>query len=390
MKENQTEIARYHALEIKVEREPGQDIINHLKNTTIGTPGRLLYKITGIEKKIRLLDSCYFLVLRKLDRLLGTMGFILRNTCNKESLYSSWHIRYFSIRAPLRTKIHKKEDYNDRLSSGDNTTGDNTSRDNSSGDNILKVMLKDYFDEPNRLLSKMQGPNQKTFIYAYIVRDNIRSRIFGDQMDFQKIRSFSTTLFSRFNPRIHPAVERIKEEEKPGMLRLLGRFYRGFNMYTEQNLFYNNNYYLLKLDNEIVAAVQANPETWEIIKKPGFPDGILFKIIHRFPGMLKYFDPHNFRFAAIEGIYYKEGYEKYLLPLFESVCAMTKTHFALFYLDTDSKLIKTINKLGHPGLLSRIIKRVKVDVIIKFINFSQEEQESFRNNPAYISCFDVT
>jgi hypothetical protein len=372
MKDHKTEIARYHSLQIKVEREPAQDIIDHLKNTTIGTPGRLLYKITGVQEKLRLMDSCYFLVLRKSGRLLGTIGFVLRNTYNNNILYSSWHIRYFSIRAPLRTKIHKKAEYN------------------ASGDNILKVILKEYFDEPNRLLSKMSGSNQKTFLYAYIERDNIRSMLFSDQMDFQKVRTFSTLLFSRFSPRIHPGVQRIKEEEKQGILGLLRNFYSGYNMYTEQYLFYNNNYFVLKLDNEIVAGVQANPETWEIIKKPGFSEGILFKIIHRLRWMLKYFDPNNFRFAAIEGIYYKEGYEKYLLPLFESVCALTKTHFALIWLDTGSPVAKTINKLGRHGLLSKIIKRVEVYVITKFINFSQEEKKFFSNSPVYISCFDVT
>jgi hypothetical protein len=380
MKDPKTEIARYHNLQIKVERDPAQDIIDHLKNTTIGTPGGLLYKLTGVEEKIRLLDTCYFLVLRKSGRLLGTMGFVLRNTYNKNILYSSWHIRYFSIRAPLRTRIHKKKNNHERASSGDYL----------GGDSILRVILKEYFDQPNRLISKFSGQNQKTFLYAYIERDNVRSMLFSDQMDFQKVRRFSTILFSRLNPRVHPAVQRIKEEEKSGMLKLLRNFYSGYNMYTEQHLFYNNNYYLLKLDNEIVAGVQANPETWKIIKKPGFPERILFRIMHSIPGILRFFDPDNFKFAAIEGIYYKKGYEKYLLPLFESLCALTKTHFALMWLDTDSPLTMTINKLGHQGFLSKIIKRVEVDVIIKFINFSEQEKESFRNNPVYISCFDVT
>jgi hypothetical protein len=375
MKDLKTEIARYHSLQVKVERDPGQDIIDHLKNTTIGTPGGLLYKISGIEKKIRILEGCYFLVLRKLGRLLGTMGFVLRSTYNMDKLYRSWHVRYFSIRAPLRTKTHKQKDCRDKT---------------SSGDNILRVIFKDYFDEPGRLLSKMSALSQKTFIYAYIGRDNVRSMMFSDQMDFEKIRRMSTILFSRFNPKIHPGVQRIKEEEKQGMLRLLKNFYSNFNMYTDEYLFYNNNYYVLKIDNEIVAALQANPEAWEIVKKPGFPESMFFKIIEHIPGILKYFDPHNFRFAALEGIYYKKGYEKYLVPLFESVCALTKTHFALTWLDTDGPLTKTINKLGHHGFLSRIIKRVEASVIIKFINFSQEEKSSFRNNPVYISCFDVT
>jgi hypothetical protein len=214
--------------------------------------------------------------------------------------------------------------------------------------------------------------------------------LFSDQMDFQKVRRFSAILFSRLNPKVHPGVQRIKEGEKAGMLNLLGRFYSGYNMYTENYLFYNNNYYLLKHDNEIIAGVQANPETWKIIKKPGFPEGLLFKIAHRIPGMLSFFDPDNFRFAAIEGIYYKKGYEKYLIPLFESVCALTKTHFALTWLDIESQLTMIINKLGHQGFLSKIFKRVEADIIMKFINFSEQEKESFRNNPVYISCFDVT
>jgi len=380
MRDHKTEIARYNSLQVKVERDPAQDIIDHLKNTTIGTPGKLLYKLTGVEEKIRLLETCYFLVLRKSGRLLGTMGFVLRNTYNNNILYSSWHIRYFSIRAPLRTRIHKKKSHHKRISSGDYL----------GGDNILRVILKEYFDQPNRLISKFSGQNQKTFLYAYIERENVRSMLFSDQMDFKKVRCFSAILFSRLNPRVHPGVQRIKEGEKPGMLSLLRSFYRGYNMYTEKYIFYNNNYYILKVGNEIVAGVQTNPETWEIINKPGFPERILFMIMHRIPGILRFFDPDNFRFAAIEGIYYKKGYEKYLLPLFESVCALTRTHFALAWLDTASPLTMTINKLGHQGFFSKIIKKVEADVIIKFINFSEKEKESFRNNPVYISCFDVT
>ncbi len=375
MKEMQTEIAKYYSLQVEVEQEPGQDIINHLKNTVIGTPGRLLYRLTGIEKKIRLLNPSYFLVLRKLNRLLGTIGFVLRTTCNQTVSYSSWYIRYFSIRAPLRTKIHRKENYDDKP---------------SSGDNIIKDSIKDYFYEPNRLLGKTSDSGQKTFIYAYIERENIRSKLFSDLMEFQIVRNFSTYFFSRISPKIHPGIRRIKEEEKSDMLMLLKKFYSVFNMYTEKYLFYEDNYYLLKINDEIVAGVQANPETWEIIKKPGLKGKLLSDIIPHIPGVSKLFDPQNFRFVAMEGIYYKEGYEKYLLPLFETVCGLTNTHFALMWLDTDSQLTRTIDKLGHRGLLSKLIKPVEANIIVKFINFSEEEKESFRDNPAYLSCFDVT
>jgi hypothetical protein len=375
MEEQPREIAKYHKLQVKVEQEPDQDIINHLKNTVIGTPGRLLYRLTAIEKKIRSLGTCCFLVLRKLNRMIGTIGFVPRTTYSQGVLHSSWYIRYFSIRAPLRTKRYKRDDYKNKV---------------SSGDNILKDSVKDYFYEPNLLLGKMSDPNQKTFLYAYIERENIRSRIFSDQMDFQIVRNFTTVFFSRFNPRIHHGVQRIKEGEKPYMLKLLRGFYKGFNMYTEQYLFYENNYYLLKLNNEIVSAVQANPEKWEIKKKPGIKGKILFNIVPHIPWMSKFFDPQNFRFAAIEGIYCKEGYEKYLLSLLETVCALTKTHFALIWLDTDSQIIKSIDKLGHHGLLSKFIKRVEANIIVKFINFSEEEKKSFTANPAYLSCFDVT
>jgi hypothetical protein len=375
MKEKNREIAKYHSLQVKVEQEPDQDIIEHLKETVIGTPGRLMYRLTGIEKKIGMLGESYFLVLRKLNRLIGTIGFVRRNTYGQALSHKSWYIRYFSIRAPLRTKIHKKENYDDKP---------------SSGDNILKDSVRDYFYEPNRMLGDMPAPNQKTFLYAYIERENIRSKMFSDQMDFEVIRSLTTIFFNRINPKIHPGVQRIKEEEKASMLELLRVFYRGFNMYTEQYLFYENNYYLLKLNDEIVAGVQANPETWEIIKKPGLKGKILFGIIPRIPGISRIFDPQNFRFLAIEGIYYKEGYEKYLLPLFETICALTKTHFAFIWLDTDSQVIRTINKLGHHGALSKFIKRIEANIIIKFINFSEQEKESFRNNPAYLSCFDMT
>jgi hypothetical protein len=143
-------------------------------------------------------------------------------------------------------------------------------------------------------------------------------------------------------------------------------------------------------DNEIVAGMQANPEAWQFMNKPGLSGFILLKVLPRLPIISKYWKPGNFRFTAIEGVFCKVGHEDKLIDLMESVCAIYGTYFIFYWVDPDSRIYNLICNQGKQGFLSRFLPSEEIDVCIKFINWKKEEIDDFIKKSAYISCFDST
>ena len=139
-----------------------------------------------------------------------------------------------------------------------------------------------------------------------------------------------------------------------------------------------------------MAGIQANPEAWEFLNKPGLSGFILLKVLPVIPFFSKYWKPQDFKFTAVEGIFYKNGHEDKLIPLMESVCAIHDTHFIFYWSDTGSNIYKIIRKPGVKGFLSIFFPSEEVDIRTRFINWQKEEIDDFISRPAYISCFDST
>ena len=103
------EVLKYLKLSVKVEEEPGEEIRNHLKNTLLGTPGKLRYRHTSFDTKLPFLGRIYFLILRKSEKLLGSVAFSLRETIVQGKELDVWYIRYFSVHAPLRDSEYRRK-----------------------------------------------------------------------------------------------------------------------------------------------------------------------------------------------------------------------------------------------------------------------------------------
>jgi len=361
--------------EVAMENSASPDILNHLNNTVLGTPGRIRYQFSGITEKLSFIKECYYITLRKGDNLLGTIGFVRRLTLNQGKAYNSWYIRYFSIKAPLRAKKQKDAPRKKRQS--------------SHMDNIFKSLPAGYFDNPNLFLGET-SPVPGTLIYATVEKDNIRSQQFTGIVGFESAREFCSVSYSRTRLKMHDNITRINEIEKPAILEVLRSFYKDHTLFTTDNIFYNNNYFVYRDGREIIAGLQANPETWRIVEMPGLNGWLLLNILPVVPGISSFYNPEAFRFIGVEGFFYKEGYEDRIIPLIETAMAIHNAHFALTWLDTGSPVFHMLETLGNYGNLTRFISRVPADTKIKFIGYTEEEKKIFYNSPAYFSCFDMT
>jgi hypothetical protein len=379
------EVLKYLKLSVKVEEKPDEEIRNHLRNTLLGTPGKLRYRHTSFDTKLPFLGRIYFLILRKSEKLLGSVAFSLRETRALQNPLDVWYIRYFSIHAPLRDSKYRRK----RMKRSERKK--KLKKKKPHGDSLLKNFSQPYFDEPDNLLKGDTLENPPSLIYAYVERDNLQSWNFTETIGFETVGKICTTVFSRYNPKKHPNVSTIDESEKKEHLLRLREFYKGYTLYTEQNIYYGDHYLVWKENGEILAGCQANPEVWELIDYPGSRmNQILMKYGTRLPIIRKIFDPGYQKFIAVEGIWFKEGCEKYLYDLWESACVMHGYRAAVIWLDTSSVLVDKIRSLGRLGIISKLLKPAEGDIRVKFNNYNEEDKQVYYKNPAYISCFDMT
>ena len=370
------DVMNYLKLSVQVETQPGNEIQDHIKATVLGTPGKIRYRHTSFAEKFPFLGKIYFLILLKSDRLLGSVAFSLRDIRSGDKKHRSWYIRYFSIRAPLRDATYKRKRAKKSEKPG--------------RDNLLKTTADPFFSEPDQLAEGTRFEDDRSLIYAYVEKDNLRSWNFSESVGFETVGKIRTVLYSRFKPKKHPEVHPLAEEEKDFIRTRLLDFYKDYNMYTDQNIFYNDQYLVWKENGRIVAGCQANPEMWDIIHIPGFLSKVFLKGLTRLPYISKRFDPKFLKFVAFEGIWYDPEYETCLLPLIESALSLHNRYLGMLWLDGKSHVMKLSDSLGKRGLLYRFFKTAQGDIRVKFINWKEKDIQEFSRRPSYLSCFDMT
>ena len=372
----QKEIMKYLKLSVNVETKPGKETQDHIKNTILGTPGRIQYRHTSFSEKLPFLGNIFFLNLRKSEKLLGTVAFSLRNTQAPDQSIRSWFIRYFSIRAPLRDTQYK---------------GKRKQRKNRpQRDNILKSTAESFFTNPDQIAAGMNFKDDRSLVYAYIEKENLRSWNFSESVGFETVGKIHTSLYSRFSPKMNPNVLPLAPEEKDFILSRLREFYKDYSMYIDQYIFFNDNYLVWKDNGRIVAGCQANPELWQIVHIPGFLSGIFLKGLSRLPFISRRFNLRHMKFIAFEGIWYEKEYETCLLPLIESALAFHKLNLGVLWLDSSCSVLKLLRRLGKQGMVGWFFNAIPGEIRARFINWDNKDKEEFCKKPCYISCFDMT
>jgi hypothetical protein len=247
-----------------------------------------------------------------------------------------------------------------------------------------------FFRKPQMLDFPGYDENEKHIVYAYVESRNERSKNIIQQLGFKHLRTFRTIAFSRFNPGRSEAVSKLQPAEKDSMQKLLASFYSGHNFYSEEFLYRDDKYYVIKEDGEISAGLSVVPASFRLVDMPGTRGKILMRLLPVTPGFKKIFRPRELRFLVFEAIYCKEGKEKSLEKLMESVCALEGYKLALTWLDEGSRLYEITERTINMGFLNRMLDSSPGLVYASFINFTEKEMEKYSEYPAYISGFDFT
>lgn len=337
---------------LTLQNKADEKVVDLLKHTLWGTK-ETVYQHQHTEQNIEKVQEPSFFKLEKQGELIGTCCFSKRTAATEGHMYDVWYSRYFSIDVKRQGGIF--------------------------GNMILKH-IRTYFEK------ETQRPS---LFFAYVDASNIRSDKLLRAIGFKKIRSFETLTFSRLYPKIDKHVSQITEEDTNTMLTILQEAYNEHILAQFDKTFFDGNYFILKKDDEIVAGIRVNTAHWVIRRLAGLSGTLIIKFLPHIPILSRLFNPTDFRFAAFDGIYSKQGHEKELFVLMESVCRSLNVSTGIMWLDSDSTLYHRIKHAGNWGIMDKLKEKIPAYVVAAFKHIPQAEQEKISSCPAYISAVDI-
>lgn len=333
--------------------QPSKSAVELLHNTLWGSTGPLYQHLDTPEKMGHLVGAFIF-TLEEHEKAIATCTLLKREINVGTSTYNTCYCRYFSVDKKFQGRIFG---------------------------NLLLKQIKSYIEKES---------TTPTVFYAYVDKEHLTSNKLLKHTGFNVLRTFETKLFSRMHPRKSKQVFKLKKEESSLVQEMLKNQYKQEVFVNFDYLFYQDNYFVLKKDGEIVAGLQATKVKWSIKYLPGLSGKIMLHVLPLLPYLSTLFNPKKFYFAAFEGIYCKKGFEKDLFTLMESACAELGLRTAMIWWDQESNLKQRIEQAGEWGLMNKIAASAPAYIVGNFRNIEPQEQEQFFNSSAYISAFDLT
>jgi len=370
-------ILTLRGLEVRVTDQANEGILNILNHAVQGSEGGLRFSLQNIATRILAYkDQIRFISLYRKNNITGTVGACFRISGQGALRFPSTYIRYLAFQSIYQ--------------SDSNWRSKKKSVIKPESDDSFKQKTLEIFSNPHLLELPDVFERDSHIMYAFIESMNERSKNLVHQAGYEYIRSFLTVAFSRFSPKPDSRVRRLEMDEKAKMNDLLLEFYRDYSFFSTDYAFYNDKYYILKEEEEIIAGVCAIPTSYKVYDVPGIWGWVMMKILPGTPYFRKLFRPGEFRYLVFDAIYCKKGREKVLASLFESACAAEGFHTGLTWLDDRSNLFDKIRTEVKMGALNRMLNAKPGLVYTRFVNFTGEEKNRFYDAPAYISGFDFS
>ena len=220
-------------------------------------------------------------------------------------------------------------------------------------------------------------------LYAYVDPENTRSERLIKEFGFTNVGTFRTIPFSRFSPNDDLRVEKLDKEQIAHFIRKLNDFYKSYQLVCFDNLNSSSNYFVVRVNGEVVCGVQAIPDQWEILSLPGISGQLMMHLIPKLPGLKRLFNP-KYNFVFLEAIYCTPGHEDLLAILLESVLARHGAYSGIICLDPSSELYKSLKKVPL-GITHKIMGEKEIEIIVK----SNVKNITKSDLPFFVSGYDV-
>ncbi|MCD4710747.1 MAG: hypothetical protein K8R52_07880 [Bacteroidales bacterium] len=374
MKKSRT-LLTYHDLTVEVETTPNKELMEHMHQTVLGQPGGFRYQHTNLEERFYSGDENYFLYLRKSGKMIGSVGFCGKPSATAGLAHDSWLIRYFSVKAHLRAIPKKRKTKADLQDENKRTT-------------VLGRFIQPLFADPSQLREGEMKTDQPAIIFAIIDQTNLRSMNFSAQMGLETVGSIAGFSFSRMQPRRSERIETVEESERAVILKQIGEYYKDYTLFYSDSVFKNNDYYMIKEGEMMVAGVQIYRVDWKIVDFGSQLANRVVRLLTRIPWVRKRIGPDEISFLAFDAIYCQPGFEKVLYELMEGVLERTGNYIAMMMMDLDSGLYSLFRNCKKLGILNKIMGTFYADIRVRFIHMPDAVREQFYNRPTYIPTYD--
>ncbi len=374
MKSGRT-LLTFHDLNVEVEETPGQELLEHMHSTLMGQPGGLQYHHTSLEERMMSGGENYFIYLRKSGKMLGSVGFCGKLSVTDGLSHDSWLIRYFSIKAPMRSVPKKRKKKADL-------------KDEQKRSSVLGRFMQPVVANPSQLKEGEQDPDQPSIVFAIIDQTNLRSMNFSAQMGLETVGEMAGFSFSRLKPKKSDRVEQIVEADKEQVLDLLKEYYSNYTLFFTEPVFKNNDYFLIKEDGHVVAGIQIYPVQWKIVDFGSRMANLAMRGLTKIPWVKKRISLVELRFLAFDAIYCEPGYEAALYELMEGVLERTGNYIAMIMMDEDSHLYTIFRERQKLGVMHKFMGTYHADIRVRFNNMPEKTRNYFLEHPTYIPTYD--
>ncbi len=338
---------------VRIEVKPTADpaAVALLKRTVYGTNG-VQYQHSGQENKVEQLHHPFFFHLFHHDDLIGIYCLDERPvTVSSDLTVPGFYGRYLSVTPNQQHKGYGR---------------------------LLKVEAVRYVE------NQAKAPY---VLYSYIEEKNVRSLRLSEREGFTSIARVKTFIFRRYVPTTDPRFACLADSGNALLLAQLKEFYGSHALTTFSRIGFQNNYFVLK-DDEIIAGVQANPVRWNFSNMPGFSGWLMMHVAPLSSITRRFFNPNQYQFVALEGLYWKPGREAAVPVLLESVLACFGFHSALLEVDVRDPLNALLTDAKKMGPLSGFQSGIITHVMVKAS--SPDLLLALADKPVYVSSFDFS
>lgn len=341
------------------------DVAEVLRQTVYGLPGKLRYRQLDAADKCAKLPNTRWLLLEKNGKLLGNAAMLERLCGVAGKNVSTAYVRYLSMpKGPQNPQARERKQQH----------------------NHLRALLASELataPNPNHALPRV--------LFAYVEADNTPSQQLCASFGMKSYRQLGTYISSRLSPKTHPRFRALHQNERRDMLVKLEVMYAGYHFFFPNELFGHGTFYVItnEADEPVVGGLVFQSD-WEVVEIPGIEGWLVKNVFPYLPQLKKLFPKNKLSYAAMEGLWYQPGYEHLLEDLFTSCAARMGLHVSIFWDDADSPVLAAVQKHVKPGIIGRLNKAVKADILMRTWNFNEAMEAALRSKPAYVSAHDLT
>lgn len=337
-------------LKLTVSDQADEQAIGLLQQTIYGTEG-VRYRQTGQGEKIHQLHNPKFFHLYDHRELIGFYCLDQRLLTFPGASVSGYYGRYLAVRSDKQGKGYGQ---------------------------LLKSTAVNHIEQT------VATPH---LFYSYIEGKNTRSMAASLRENFESVARLKTFMFRRFSPQVDPRFRQASLVDRNLPMQLVKHQYNAYGFQNFSNINYQNNYFTLEENGQILAGVHANPILWKIVHIPGRLGSIIKYIAPFVPGLRRFFNPAQQTFVVLEGVFVDQTRPELLSVLLESVLGHFERHTAMWQIDERDPLLPLLNNVDM-GRFSQFQPGVITHVMVKTTDVPAQIQLS--KEPVYISCFDYS